>query len=460
MSSRRTATLLPLLFALILATGRIEAEHRVALLIDTVSKNGTSLESLRHSLEERGFRCQTLLNPDPDSLKRSVQAFARTTPVQGTALLHFRGPVNSSSRGGALELRLAGAGEKRGNGPSLGEVFRDLRQTGGSRWNLVVLDTGETPEIRLELPPGCALARTDGKLRLPSLEEESDLLAALGKRARSWSSALPADLTLEGRGSVAISPPDRFVEGERAGDEWVNSRGMVFCWCPPGTYLQGSPDPEPGRYADEQLTEVTIRHGFWISKYEATIGLWSGKRSRNDVDRDKNLPVTMISQSKDTIARKLRPLTKEERERGSLPEAWEYALPDEDQWEYAARAGTTTRWSFGDELELLPEHANFGDRSYRSTGGIYTNAGHRLLDDGFAGLAPVGQLRPNPWGLHDVHGNVAEWCDPPIVRGGSWVSEPRSCRSAHRLRQGDRDKRDFVGARFIIRRVESSGDSR
>lgn len=146
----------------------------------------------------------------------------------------------------------------------------------------------------------------------------------------------------------------------------------------------------------------------------------------------------------------MKTLTDEARAEDRLPEGWQYSLPTEEQWEYAARAGTTNRFYFGDDMRLLPLHANFGDKSYYDSGDIYSNSAHRTLDDGVVRLAQVGSCLPNPWGLHDVYGNVAEWCIDFGARGGGWASVPENCRSAYRDHYSSRDQQNYLGYRLVI----------
>ena len=123
----------------------------------------------------------------------------------------------------------------------------------------------------------------------------------------------------------------------------------------------GSPENETGRHADEAEREVVLADGFWMAKYEWPRALWRGNRHRSAIDRHKLHPVNMVSQSKDTRDREIRPMNAAAQK--LLPAGWEFAMPGEDQWEYAARAGTAGPWSFGSDVKLLVRHANFADKN-------------------------------------------------------------------------------------------------
>jgi len=99
--------------------------------------------------------------------------------------------------------------------------------------------------------------------------------------------------------------------------------------------------------------------------------------------------------------------------------------PTEAEWEHATRAGTTTEWFFGSDGLLLAAYANFADVSARHVTLRISN-----LDDGHAYSAPVGSFQPNPFGLHDVYGNVGEWCSDLFLP--NYALLPDNARSARR----------------------------
>lgn len=419
------------------------AEYRVALLIgnrdykDQPTAVGRDLQAVARGLEKYGFRCRIVEDlPNDNAIRDAIEGFATTTPVRSTALVYYEGRLAD----GPSFL----ATDSRGKYP-LDRTLTSLSGRGGSVRNLVFIDSPAAMAFDGDLPETVQLTFGKTESLTKQLTGKSDLIAALASAGQTRST-LDKSKALTGRGSQAISPPDKFVDGKHVGDEWVNRRGMVFCWVPPGSYTAGSPPETPGRYADEQQRPVTIAEGFWMSKYELTHDQWQGTNlPRDAVASHKLHPQDKGNQSKDG-GRVLKALN----DADPLPGGWQYTLPSEEQWEYAARAGTATRFYFGDDVEQLPQHANFGDRSYFDTLDVYSISAHRTLNDGFAQLAPVGSFAANPWGLHDVYGNVAEWCSNAASRGGSWVSQAENCRSAYRHQFGDRDNEIFIGFRLII----------
>ena len=157
----------------------------------------------------------------------------------------------------------------------------------------------------------------------------------------------------------------------------------------------------------------------------------------------------------------------------SRKEGVTYRLPTEAEWEYACRAGTTTRYSSGDDPEGLAAVANIADGTAKAKYPDWTTI---AAQDGFVYTAPVGRYNPNAWGLFDMHGNVWEWCsdgyaadyykrspvdDPPgpdgasyrVIRGGGWNIEPRYARSANRDGSAPGDRDSDLG--FRLARVQS-----
>jgi formylglycine-generating enzyme required for sulfatase activity len=291
------------------------------------------------------------------------------------------------------------------------------------------------------------------------------LPAAMADPAKDRSpSDRAADATETEKPAAAASAKDSAgFEGRRAGQQRSdNEMNMKFIWCPPGKFTMGSPKSETHRRDNEEQAEVTLTAGFWLAKTELRqvewlwimeTRPWKGKEGVKD---DNDHPASCISW--DDVLAFCRKFTTQERKAGRLPEGYRYTLPTEAQWEYACRAGSTTAFSFGDDESLMGDYAWWGG----------------TIGDGNAAKEPyahrVGAKKANPWGLCDMHGNLAEWCrdgyqekasggadpegfsDEPLrtIRGGNWADWARWCRSATRLRL-KRDNADcHMGLRLAI----------
>jgi formylglycine-generating enzyme required for sulfatase activity len=213
---------------------------------------------------------------------------------------------------------------------------------------------------------------------------------------------------------------------------------LKMVWIDPGTFKMGSPDTEPGREDDEGPEHaVTISRGFYLGKYEVTQRQWEevvGSRpwiGKDFVQDHPDHPAAFVSWNDvKTFIHRLNIA-----EGDSI-----YRLPTEAEWEYAARAGTTTSWPFGNDSTRLGDYTWYFDSAW-SQGEAYPH--------------PVGTKLPNPWGLYDIHGNVWEWVqdwysssyynvspgvDPQgpapeshrSVRGGAFSCSSRYLRSAER----------------------------
>jgi formylglycine-generating enzyme required for sulfatase activity len=199
-----------------------------------------------------------------------------------------------------------------------------------------------------------------------------------------------------------------------------SAKNLEMIWCPPGSYLRGE---------DSTSNTVILTKGFYLGKFEVTQEQYQSVMGDNPSSfQGAKLPVEEVSWD-DAMAfcKKL-----SEKEKGRIPVGWEFTLPTEAQWEYACRAGTTTKYSWGDDVN--PKLANY-------------------VDSGLKRTRVVGSYRPNPWGFYDMHGNIIEWCadwyakypsgsltnpfgpasgSTRVGRGGYWGGRWTGLRSAER----------------------------
>ena len=247
----------------------------------------------------------------------------------------------------------------------------------------------------------------------------------------------------------------------------VASISMEMIFCPPGTFTMGSPTSESGREGDETQHQVTLTNGFYLGKYEVTQAQYqtvmNGNSAGLNADPSKfkgsNRPVERVSWNDAQIF--LTRLNEMEQTAGRLPNGWKYVLPTEAQWEYACRAGTTTAYSWGNDI-------NSSRANYNWDGGSTSGNDFKQTRD-------VGQYAANSWGFFDMHGNVWEWVhdwkanyftgaqtDPEgpasgsrrVKRGGSWGTDGTYLRSAERGSDTPGLHNSYVGFRVGFQAVQ------
>jgi formylglycine-generating enzyme required for sulfatase activity len=228
----------------------------------------------------------------------------------------------------------------------------------------------------------------------------------------------------------------------------TNSIGMKLRLIPAGEFTMGSPETESVRASDETQHRVSITKPFYLGVTEVTQEQYQKVMGTNPSEfKGPQNPVERVDWN-DAVefCGKLSAMPAE-KTAGHV-----YRLPTEAEWEYACHSGTTTAYGFGGDASRLGDHGWFKGNSD-------------------SGTHPVGEKKPNAWGLYDMHGNVFEWCqdrygdypsgsatDPTgatsgsyrVGRGGGWPSRVWNCRSASRY--GDAPERRDSGLGFRVLR--------
>lgn len=294
-------------------------------------------------------------------------------------------------------------------------------------------------------------ARTTGRERQSTRKPEGE---GIGKRCKNCGHVRTRTDDEFGMAAANACPKCfllYFKKNIRPGDDDILKECICpllkakFALIPSGSFMMGSPADEVDRNTDEKPLRVTISRSFYIQTTQVTQGQWKtvmGNMPFSFNDGGDDCPVENVSWI-DTQAfiQKLNSHEKMDR----------YRLPTEAEWEYAARAGSNTAYCFGNDPGLLSEYAWYDKNSEGKT-------------------HPVGRMKPNAWGLYDMHGNVFEWVkdwyrdypfssvtDPEgprsgscgVNRGGSWGSAARHCRSANRDYNGPDDHYSVLGFRLV-----------
>jgi formylglycine-generating enzyme required for sulfatase activity len=249
---------------------------------------------------------------------------------------------------------------------------------------------------------------------------------------------------------------------------FTNDFEMTFNLIPAGTFMMGSPATELGRDDDEIRHEVTLTKSFYMQTTEVTQGQWQAVVGQNPSrfrNCGSNCPVENVSWN--DVQEFLTRIN------AQSTDGYEYRLPTEAEWEYAARAGSDTAFYGGDITEpegndpilnTLAWYVENSDAIYEGCSEFYSGR--------CVGPQPVRGKNPNNWGLFDMHGNVWEWCSdrygdyptgsvtdpqgPPsggfrVLRDGCWNSYARNCRSAGRYGRIPDDRNNYGGFRLATK---------
>ncbi len=495
-------------------------EHRRALLVNAsdVKAHAEKINRLQQILQAKGF-VVTVIGKSSDNDGLTYEKWIRSIPTMGVSIFYYCGrletEISPQTKRLCHSMKLGGYQViPPARDPSLGRAqpedkpwlsLERLSEKLGrnvARANMVVIDclgiddNAKSGKSTADLFGGASgLFRGElfssfypGKAAFhPSLEAPKyDTLMATAliqslqtdgplppRIEKLGYTVTPRDVTFELKHQAAqvCASPEVLRAGRFAGDQWVDRNGFCFVWCPAATFRMGN-----DTFGDAQPVEVTISKGFWIGKYE-TLGdeanLFNAGGQKLGNRYAKFLPPSIGSP--DRIIPELVKWQQYGAKQGLSYRGWSYDYPTEAEWEYACRAGTRTAYPC--PLKELGKYGNFADRTlYNDREIVHYVYASQEADDGYGRVfAPVGQFLPNPWGIHDMLGNLAELCstyytaelipgtdpndqslpDPRssrhrISRGGSWCSPPEYLHAAFR-NAFTGTQTPHVGLRLVLR---------
>ena len=364
------------------------------------------------------------------------------------------------------------------------------------------------PRVAAEAEKGIAAAKAAAAAAAKAQAELDKKVAAIRDEARKLLAAKAYDQALaRANAAMALNPSDpgslklleeikgKFTQTIKLDD----TATMTFVLIRPGKFNMGSPEDEKGRNDDEWQHPVELTGAFYMSAHEVTVGQFTafakstkyrtsaeksrggwadvyvqrGREWRISHETDKKMswrncgftqdlqhPVVCVTWYDAREACRWFSRMADKAKKGAI-----IRLPTEAEWEYACRAGTTTPFVFGDDEKQLKDSGNFADKR------APVRPRFDQADDKSTWTSPVGRYSPNAWGLYDMYGNVAEWCEEGggkyigkgvvrnprssysryrAVRGGAWNSLPKDCRSAFRHRASPVYRSSTIGFRVVM----------
>jgi formylglycine-generating enzyme required for sulfatase activity len=401
-------------------------------------KLGRTIALNELSLPERLRRLGTGDTPELN-LQRGLLALEAGRPDNARRLFETAGGPLGQALVAQIEAQRAEAGEAAAE-RALGELLRQISGTA---------EFDDRAKVTASIRKRCGdnpKRYEDGRRRLATFEKE-------------WGRKEPGKTWLPVLQEALSYPPHQ--------DWTVPDLGLELVWVAPGSFRMGAADSPP-------VHTVQIAHGFWAGKYEVTQAEYEALMGRNpSTFKGARNPVERVSWGEATAF--CTKLTEREQKAGRLQDGYEYRLPTEAEWEYAARGGTGSKGT------------NYsGSNNVDEVAWYYANSGNRRLDDAEADEKtrlsnlsgsnsrshPVGLRKPNELGLYDLSGNVWEWCldgydesyyakspgtDPVnlqaatfrVKRGGSWGNGAGDVRSALRSRSRPGDASNGLGFRLV-----------